>query len=210
MNIMYKLLLISFACVLNSAEVNIEKYFKNCDQVLNNGVFKSCYNYSYKSTTASYIELTDRSNQTSIKERFAFYDDKNIPVQYRASSSDYTNRGRDRGHIQSDASNDYYKEVLYLTYAMSNITMQYPQTNRRSYLEVEKHERKLVHEYGNIRALTVIKYSNESINGIGIPLDYTKIFWNDNFIECYNIKNDNKIYTLEQMRINCSVLNINK
>ncbi len=123
MNIMYKLLLISFACVLNSAEVNIEKYFKNCDQVLNNGVFKSCYNYSYKSTTASYIELTDRSNQTSIKERFAFYDDKNIPVQYRASSSDYTNRGRDRGHIQSDASNDYSKEVLYLTYAMSNITM---------------------------------------------------------------------------------------
>lgn len=200
-----KIIVMIFAFIsLLYGEIYVEENFKNCSQLLNNNVFRSCYNYQYKSVTASYIELTDKSNETSIKERFNFYSDKNIPVQFRTNTSDYNRSGFDRGHIQSDASNDYSLEVLYLTYAMSNITPQYPNTNRRSYLEVEKHERKLVHEHKNIKAFTIIKYTDKSVNGIRIPLEYTKIFWNNNFKECYIIKNDNIVYSLEQMKIDCS------
>lgn len=201
----YILSLLLIITSLSSIEqIDVDNHFKNCNQILNNGYFKTCYDYQYKSATASYIELTNISNEIGIKERFSFYDDKSIPVQFRTSSSDYTNKGKDRGHIQSDASNDYSKEALYSTYSMSNITMQYPLTNRRSYLAVEKRERILVSKYNNIRALTIIKYTDESVNGIRIPLDYTKIFWNDNIKECYIIKNDNIVYSLEQMKTNCS------
>ena len=201
----------ALACNLNAGEFrepDVEKYFKDCDktgQILDNKIFKSCYNYTHKSSTVSYIEL-DAINIDSknIKHRPAFYSDLNVPEEFRTNYNDYTGKGFDRGHIQSDASNDYSEEVLHLTYAMSNITLQYPQTNRRSYLSVEKHERELTIKYKNIKALTLISYSGETINGIRVPSDYTKIFWNSEFMKCYIIKNNNIVYSLEEMKIDCS------
>ena len=204
------ILLITLACVLNAGEFrepDVEKYFKDCDktgQVLNNKIFKSCYNYNYKSSTVSYIELNSSNiDYKNIKHRPTFYSDLNVLEEFRTNYNDYTGKGFDRGHIQSDASNDYSEEVLRLTYAMSNITLQYPQTNRRSYLSVEKHERELTIKYKNIKALTLISYSDETINGIRVPSDYTKIFWNSEFMKCYIIKNNNIVYSLEEMKIDC-------
>ncbi len=192
-----------------AGEIDVQKYFKDCDktgQILDNKIFKSCYNYEYKSSTVSYIELNGSYvNFKNIKHRTRFYSDERIPKEYRTHSKDYTGSGFDRGHIQSDASNDYSEEVLHLTYVMSNISLQYPQTNRRSYLSVEKHERELSVKYKNIKALTLISYSDETVNGIRVPLEYKKIFWNSEFIECYNIKNNNILYSLEEMKIDCSV-----
>ena len=58
--------------------------------------------------------------------------------------------------------------------------MQKPITNRKSYLEVEKRERELAVIHGKIKALTVINYTQESINTIRVPSEYIKIFF-DNF-----------------------------
>ena len=74
---------------------------------------------------------------------------------------------------------------------------------RISYLSVEKHERELTNKYKNIKALTHISYSNETINGIRVPLEYKKIFWNSKFMKCYIIKNNNIVYSLEEMKIDC-------
>ena len=203
----------ALACNLNAGEFrepDVEKYFQDCDktgQILDNKIFKSCYNYEYKSSTVSYIELTSVNiDSKNIKHRPAFYSDLTVPEEFRTNYNDYTGKGFDRGHIQSDASNDYSEEVLHLTYAMSNITLQYPHTNRRSYLSVEKRERELTTRYKNknIKGLTLISYSAETINGIRVPLEYKKIFWNSEFIECYNIKNNNIVYSLEEMKIDCS------
>lgn len=201
------ILLIIISTILNADWIDYNKYFQNCDKNLDNRYFKTCYNYSYKSATASYIKLSgDNVDKKNIKLRFDFTEDTNIPIMYRTKDSDYTNSGFDRGHIQSDASNDYSEESRNATYFMTNITMQYPQTNRRSYLAVEKRERELAVQYKNIESLTIIEYSEKSVNGIRIPQDYTKIYWNGNFKECYKIKNDNIVYTLDQMKIDCSTI----
>lgn len=201
--------ILSFA-IADNASININKYFQNCDKPLDNGYFKTCYKYEYKSATASYIKISgDNVDKKNIKLRFEFTEDKNIPEVYRTKDSDWTNSGCDRGHIQSDASNDYSEESRNSTYLMSNITMQYPQTNRRSYLSVEKRERELAVLYKYIESLTLIRYTDKSIKGIRIPQDYIKIFWNKDsgdFKECYLIKNDNIVYTLEQMKIDCSAI----
>ena len=187
----------------------VNKSFSNCNQIIENNVFKSCYNYELKSATASLIEIkAEQVNTKNIAKRPAFYEDKSIPELYRTKSEDWTNTEHDRGHIQSDASNDYTEDVLRLTYAMSNITMQKPITNRKSYLEVEKRERELAVIHGKIKALTIINYSQESINTIRVPSEYIKIFFDSSYntLECYKVKNDNQRYELNQLKIDCSLL----
>ena len=203
MRIIKYVILLSLASI-SYAEIDYNKYFLNCDKIIDNTYFKSCYNYNYRSTTASYIELDSKVNTNNIADRFEFYEETNIPQEYRVKSSDYTNSGFDRGHIQSDASNDYSIESRNSTYAMSNITLQYPITNRRSYLKVEKRERELLTFHNKIKSLTLIKYTDKKYKNISIPEAYYKIFYNSSFIECYKIPNDNIRYELEQMKISCS------
>ncbi len=206
----YLILSVLLTLYSSASEIIVDSYFQNCNktgQVLDNGYFKTCYNYDYKSATVSYIEINGENvDMGNIRDRFDFYEDRNIPSEHRTKDSDYLNSGFDRGHIQSDASNDYSEESRNATYVMSNITLQYPNTNRRSYFKVEKRERELASEYRNIKVLTLIEYSRESIRGIRIPLKYTKMFWNNNFKECYIIKNDNIIYSLEQMKVDCLLI----
>ena len=209
--------LFSYFLLANSVngaiEVNepdiINKSFSNCNQVLQNHTFKSCYNYEFKGVTASLAEIRGKNvNLINITKRPQFYEDKNIPEQHRTQSSDWTNTGHDRGHIESDASNDYSEEVLKLTYTMSNITLQKPITNRQSYLEVEKRERELAVLYNKIYTFTVINYSNDIINNIRVPSEYIKMFFDSEYkpLECYKIKNDNIRYELHESKIGCSLL----
>ena len=205
MKIIKYVILLSLATI-SYAEIDYNRYFLNCDKIIDNTYFKSCYNYNYRSTTASYIELDGKVNINNIADRFEFYEETNIPTEYRVKSSDYTNSGFDRGHIQSDASNDYSIESRNSTYTMSNITLQYPITNRRSYLKVEKRERELLTFHNKIKSLTLIKYTDKKYKNISIPETYYKIFYNSSFIECYKIPNDNKSYKLDEMKINCDSL----
>lgn len=201
------LIVLLLIVIMSADEIEVNKYFEKCDKPLDNGYFKTCYNYEYKSATASYIELSGANvNKGNIKKRFDFTEDLNIPEIFRTKDSDFLNSGCDRGHVQSDASNDYSEESRNATYLMSNITMQYPNTNRRSYLKVEKRERELAVQYKQIKALTLISYTDKTIKGIRIPFEYTKILWNKNIRECYIIKNDNIIYSIDEMRIDCSLI----
>lgn len=169
MHIVSKIIIFIGLLTSLQAEINYKDYFKNCSKELNNSYFQTCYNYEFKSATASYIELSeDKVNSKNISQRHTFYEDLNIPEEYRGKTEDWTGSGKDRGHIQSDASNDYSEESKNATYIVSNITMQEPLTNRRSYLEVEKRERELAIEHKNIKVLTIISYSENSINGIRI------------------------------------------
>ena len=122
--ILFALAYSALACVLNAGDIDVEKYFKYCDKPLDNGYFKTCYNYEYKSATASFIELSGvNTNEKNIKLRFDFTEDLNVPEIFRTKDSDFLNSGCDRGHIQSDASNDYSEASRNATYLMSNITM---------------------------------------------------------------------------------------
>lgn len=192
-----------FAFDINSAN----EYFKNCNQILENTNFRSCYNYNYKGITASYTHLySEDIDKSNISQRPGFYEDTRIPQRYRVKNIEYYYKGFDKGHVQSDANNDYNYDILKETYALSNAVPMYPKTNRRSFLYVEKRERELTRQYKDIEVLTLIYYNNMVIENLIIPSEFIKIFFRSDigFIECYKTKNDNNEYILEEMKIECN------
>jgi len=198
-----------------TSDLRLKKYFnkKSCDKILNNnGYFKTCYDYSLKSALYVYIELDGtKVYEKEIEKRPSFYIDKHIPAKYRTKYSDYTKKGYDRGHSgANDASNDYSDKSLKATYVMSQIVPQLPKTNRYSYLKVEKYERKIANKLGSLKALTINEFDKFpkriGRSKLAVPSGFYKIYWNKkaNFEKCFYIPNDNKIYKLKEMVIDCS------
>jgi len=186
------------------------EYFTGCDKVLNSTEYSVCYSYKDKAMTSSYSLLTNKVKDVNIKKRRPFKVDKRIPKQYRTSTKDYTKTGFDRGHTAvSDASADYSISTLKDSYLMSNITLQRPITNRRSWLRVEKYGRLLAVKYGYVKVLTIVMYKivPEKVNGISIPSAYIRVIKHKNVQKCFYVPNDNISYYLKQSEFNCKYLN---
>lgn len=177
-----------------------------CDKILENGYFSTCYSYKYKSAVFSHSILKEELvNSVNIQKRPNFYSDKNLPENVRVKPSDYDKTGFDRGHLQNDANFDYSEESLNSTYVMSNMTLQYPKTNRVSNKLLEVYTRDKLKEMKVIDNLIVIKYTDKKVNNIGVPLQYEITLENKdkNYKECFILKNDNISYTVDELRVNC-------
>lgn len=199
---------------VNINSLLVKKYIndKNCDQILSNGgYFTTCYDNELKSALYGYSKLDGKLvNSENIKERPKFFTDQNLKKSGQTEDKDYTRSGFDRGHtIASDASMDFSHRSQLSTYAMSNITPQYPNTNRKSYLAIEKYERLIASKLGEVETMTFINFSNKpkriGHNQLAIPDSYNKIYWNDkqNFQRCFHIPNDDKVYDLSNMEVSC-------
>lgn len=190
----------TFATFLNS---------NNCDQVINKTYFNVCYSYKHKAAIAvNYTLDGELVNKTNIKERMNFYNEKTIPMAYRAKYSDYTHSGYDRGHMASDSSFDFDEKALRKTYSLANIVPQSPILNRKIWLKAERYERLVAVKLKKVNVLNLIEYSNDFIgNGVGIPNKFYKILWsNDNtFKKCFGFSNDKEqqIKDLKYYEVNC-------
>ncbi len=102
---------------------------KGCSQVVDKEFFKVCYSYDLNGgLKLLHIDWTaDLVNELNIKERPKFYEEEQLPEEYRAEYSDYTHSGYDRGHMAPDASFDWSIESLEATYSMANIIPQVPE-----------------------------------------------------------------------------------
>lgn len=177
-----------------------------CDILFDNTFFKTCYSFEHNSAIWSYSKLTESTNNVGISKRPSFYSDKRIPTPHRVYPSDYTNSGFDRGHLQNDSNFDYSEESLKETYAMSNITLQYPKTNQISNRLIENRQREILKEQKEIEIYIFVYYSKNRVkNKISIPSYFYIITSNkkNNFKECYILNNDNLEYTLQQMKTDC-------
>jgi endonuclease G len=183
--------------------------YSNCNQILtNNGLFSTCYDYNLKSPKAIYSEVNGLLVDRRMVSNNRFYEDKNIPKKYRSTYYDY--KGYDRGHAGvSNASFDYSKSSQNSTYVLSQIVAQKPNTNRKSYLKIENRTRQLSKRYGKIQVLTIIHYGINpkriGKNNIAVPNSFSKMLFNQEkrIQECYHVKNDNKVYSLMQMKVSC-------
>lgn len=202
---------------ISAPEMSMAKVFdaSSCDQVLqNNGYFTTCYSYQYKSPTRCMSTLEgDKVNEGNIKSREDFYPDRNIPLKYRSYPNSYRYTGMDRGHTcASDASFDYSPQALHATYAMSNISMQAPQSNRKSWVKVEKLGRLVASKLGSVNTLTLV-YFGESPKRLGedriaVPVAYGRVLSNENkgYQKCFYMPNDDQVYTLKEMEMDCGVM----
>jgi endonuclease G len=197
-----------------SPAIPLEKVFDapSCNQVLvNNGFFTTCYSYKYKSPSRCLSRLDgDQVNAVNSKHRQNFYADRHIPLKYRSYSNSYRNTGMDQGHTcASDASFDYSPQSLHATYAMSNISMQAPNSNRKSWLKIEKLGRLVSSKLGSLDTLTLVFFGNSpkrlGPDHVAVPVAYGRVLSNTskNYHKCFYMPNDNRIYRLKEMQMDC-------
>jgi len=170
---------------------------RNCDQIIDKGSLKICYDYNLKA--ARYVSYTlkgDLVNAVNIKKRPRFYEEKRIPKKYRATHSDYTHSGYDRGHIKSDADCDSSSKSLKKCYSLANIIPQAPAVNRRTWIKAEKYERLIATKLGSVTVINGVTYPSQpkriGRNGIAVSSGFWKIIYNDqqDFKRCFYYKND--------------------
>lgn len=182
----------------------LHQFFNNkvCDQVLNNdGYFKTCYDYKAKG--AKYVAYTldgSQVNAGEIKKRPRFYEDLNIPVQYRSKAGDYTKNSydMDRGHLFEDASADYSQRSLQSVYVMSNIIPQAQTINRstKAWAGLERFGRVLAIKMGQVDVLNGVVYSNNpkriGHGQIAVPDAFWKMYYNDEakYQRCFYFENE--------------------
>jgi len=192
------LALVVTALPITASATQIQDFInkRNCDQVLDKKYYKICYDYNLKAATYVGYRLDgDLVNKVNIKKRPRFYPEKRIPKQYRATSSDYTHTGWDRGHLNSDANEDMSPKSLHSVYTMANIVAMAPAVNRKTWVKAEKYERKVAYKLGEIWVINGIDYSSNppriGRNHIAVPSAYWKIIYNNKgFEKCFYYKND--------------------
>jgi len=197
------LLLLSVPSLSFGVEFNHFISHKNCDQILDNRYYKTCYSYRMKSAIYVAYHLSgDNVNVVNIKKRPAFYPDARIPKQYRAHLSDYVHNRfhADRGHLAPDASFDYNQDALHSVYVLSNIIPQYFKINRRAWLKAERYARLMAVKLGQVSVVNGVVYSDNPdtprLKGsIAYPVGYWKMIYNNKagFNRCFYYKNDGNL-----------------
>lgn len=168
-----------------------------CNQIVDNEFMLICYDYGFKvAKSVSYTLYGDLVNELNIEKRPSFYQEDDIPSEYRAKDSDYTHSGYDRGHMAPDASFDWSQESLDATYSLANIIPQAPNVNRYMWKKAEDYAREKAVEIGELNIINIIKYTDtNSVIGegkISVSQGYYKILYNHDkeFEECLYYGND--------------------
>ncbi|NEW60052.1 DNA/RNA non-specific endonuclease [Sulfurovum sp. bin170] len=201
-------------------EIDYTKQFineDNCHQILDKEFLTICYDYNLKvAKSVSYTLYGDLVNELNIKERPSFYVEREIDVEYRATTADYTNTGYDRGHLAPDASFDWSEESLDSTYSLANIIPQVPEVNRRSWVKVENYARAKAIELFELNIVNVVSYSSSPSqigdNSISISDGYYKILFNidEEYEECFYYANDFNASSeddeLEHHKVDCTTI----
>ena len=206
---------------LSLSAVEVEHFIdkSKCDQIIDKQLYKICYSYKNKGALSGWVKLDgSKVNQTNIKKRPKFYNEKTIPMQFRTKYKDYTGYGKkwNRGHfIVADADFDYNQKALNKAYTMANIIPQSAKVNQKTWIKVEKYGRTLASKLGHINSISIAKYdnpNNQIKNGIVIPSTLYRIYYNNDkdFLKCFkydNVQNiDYKSDKLKDHLIDCQEL----
>ena len=193
--------LLFFTHLATATEISDFINKRNCDQVLDKRYYQICYDYKAKGARyVGYVLDGDKVSEGNIKKRPRFYPDKEIPAQYRTTSSDYTKNEfhADRGHLAPDASFDWSPQSLKSVYSMANIIPQYNKINQKTWSKAERHERMIAAKLGEVLVINGVEYGDYSQrlnkSGIAYPVAFWKmIHSHDGFERCLYYKNDKKV-----------------
>jgi len=189
----------------------------DCDQIIERNFLTICYDYDLKAPTAvSYTLRGDQVNELNIEERPYFKVERTIPREYRASYSDYTHSGYDRGHLAPDAAFDWSEESLNEIYSLANIIPQARKVNRYTWTKAERYARFVSVQRGVVQVINLVKYDDTPArigdNQIAVPSGYYKVLYSEdqNYTKCLYYANDNNITTqddrLSNHEVDCNQL----
>lgn len=180
--------------------------------IISNRVYTNIYSTMNKIPEIGIVHLTWVIVKQKEKRINKYHSNHIINSSYQATNTNYRHSGYDKGHFSASKSDwDNNKTDMVYTFAFTNMTPQYPKTNRISYRRTEVYGQKLTKKYKSVYVINIAVPSDKYIKGhVNIPSVYYKIFMFNNTKECYMIPNNNKIYTLHQMRIPCNKIMITK
>ena len=102
-----------------------------------------------------------RLNQAKeIDREDSFHEESKLPTSARASLSDYSGSGYDRGHIAPNA-NMATRSQQYDSFSLANIAPQSPRNNRYIWRNIESATRYLTQQYGEVYTVTGVAFTNK-------------------------------------------------
>ena len=150
--------------------------------IFRNLIFRLSYNNN--TGTANWVSWHLSSAWTGDTPRCnCFKRDNDLPSSFfRATSSDYTNSGFDRGHLCPSADRNGSEDSNENTYYMSNIAPQAPDNNRKSWANFENYLRSLTLDGNEVHIIAGVAGSGGiGGNGFATTIDNGNITVPDSF-----------------------------
>jgi len=134
-----------------------------CDRVLVNRGYVSCYSYQTNTPLWSAYTITDEEAKRSSPRYSRFLYDRRVPRRHRVKPTDYAGSGHDRGHLFPNAladGEDVARQAQ--SFLMSNVAPQDPQLNRVGWKYLENAVHKWLRRHGKLEIVTGVWFSPES------------------------------------------------
>lgn len=107
--------------------------------------------------SAEYLDRTRLQQAKQIDREDSFHEESRLPKSMRASLSDYSGSGYDRGHLSPNG-DMATRSQQYDSFSLANIAPQSPRNNRYIWRNIESATRYLTQQYGEVYAVTGVAF----------------------------------------------------
>ncbi|MDN3454014.1 MULTISPECIES: DNA/RNA non-specific endonuclease [unclassified Psychrobacter] len=127
--------------------------------------------------SAEYLDRKRLQQAKQIDREDSFHEESKLPESARASLSDYSKSGYDRGHLAPNA-NMANRSQQYDSFSLANIAPQSPRNNRYIWRNIESATRYLTQQYGEVYTITGVAFTNKKpkqlANRVIVPSHFFK------------------------------------
>ncbi|GAF58778.1 LOW QUALITY PROTEIN: DNA/RNA non-specific endonuclease precursor [Psychrobacter sp. JCM 18902] len=111
--------------------------------------------------SAEYLDRKRLQQAKEIDREDSFHEESRLPKSARASLSDYSGSGYDRGHLapNADMAN---RSQQYDSFSLANIAPQSPRNNRYIWRNIESALRYLTQQYGEVYSITGVAFTGKT------------------------------------------------
>ena len=110
--------------------------------------------------SAEHLDRKRLQQAKEIDRDDSFHEESTLPTSARASVSDYSKSGYDRGHLAPSA-NMATSSQQYDSFSLANIAPQSPRNNRYIWRNIESATRHLTHQYGEVYTITGVAFTGK-------------------------------------------------
>ncbi len=127
--------------------------------------------------SAEYLNRKRLQQAKEIDREDSFHEESRLPKSVRASLSDYSGSGYDRGHLAPNA-NMANRSQQYDSFSLANIAPQSPRNNRYIWRNIESATRYLTQQYGEVYSITGVAFTGKKTkqlaNRVLVPSHFFK------------------------------------
>ena len=127
--------------------------------------------------SAEYLDRARLQQAKQIDREDSFHEESKLPESARASLSDYSGSGYDRGHLAPNA-DMATRSQQYDSFSLANIAPQSPRNNRYIWRNIESATRYLTQQYGEVYTITGVAFTNtktkQLANRVLVPSHFFK------------------------------------